>query len=87
MTRLGRERGWPPVTRAHFDALLGRNGALLIGSPEQVAEKICITAKPLETSRESLFKWMWPIRRKRSFCAPSNCSEQKLRLCYAAKID
>src|SRR6476659_3990396 len=34
------ERGWPPVTRAHFDALLGPTGALLVGDPETVAEKI-----------------------------------------------
>jgi alkanesulfonate monooxygenase SsuD/methylene tetrahydromethanopterin reductase-like flavin-dependent oxidoreductase (luciferase family) len=39
-TRIGRERGWPPVTRAHFDAQNGRRGALLAGSPEEVAEKI-----------------------------------------------
>lgn len=37
---IGRERGWPPVTRAHFDALLGRHGALLVGNPDEVAEKI-----------------------------------------------
>jgi alkanesulfonate monooxygenase SsuD/methylene tetrahydromethanopterin reductase-like flavin-dependent oxidoreductase (luciferase family) len=40
MTEVGRERGWPPMTRAHFDAQLGRHGALLVGSPELVAEKI-----------------------------------------------
>ncbi len=39
-TRIGRERGWPPVTRAHFDAQQGPKGALLVGSPEEVAEKI-----------------------------------------------
>lgn len=39
-TEIGRERGWPPVTRAHFDALLGAGGALLVGAPEGVAEKI-----------------------------------------------
>src|SRR5467141_2510982 len=39
-TEIGRERGWPPVTRAHFDALLGPTGALLVGDPETVAEKI-----------------------------------------------
>ena len=37
---IGGERGWPPVTRAHFDALLGPTGALLVGDPETVAEKI-----------------------------------------------
>ena len=39
-TDVGKERGWPPVTRAAFDAQLGPNGALLVGSPEQVVEKI-----------------------------------------------
>ncbi len=39
-TKIGRERGWPPVTRAHFDALLGPTGALLVGSPETVVEKV-----------------------------------------------
>lgn len=39
-TRIGKERGWPPVTRAHFDAQNGRRGALLVGGPEEVAEKI-----------------------------------------------
>jgi probable LLM family oxidoreductase len=39
-TEIGRERGWPPVYRAHFDALRGRTGALFIGDAETVAEKI-----------------------------------------------
>lgn len=39
-TRIGRERGWPPVTRPHFDALLRPTGALLVGSPDEVARKI-----------------------------------------------
>lgn len=39
-TQIGRERGWPPVTRAHFDAVRGPHGALLVGSPDEVAEKI-----------------------------------------------
>ena len=39
-TRIGKERGWPPVTRAHFDAQTGPFGALVIGNPEEVAEKI-----------------------------------------------
>jgi probable LLM family oxidoreductase len=40
VTDVGKERGWPPVTRASFDAQRGLHGALLIGSPEEVAEKI-----------------------------------------------
>jgi len=39
-TQIGRERGWPPTTRAHFDAGRGPLGALLVGEPEAVAEKI-----------------------------------------------
>jgi probable LLM family oxidoreductase len=40
MTKLGRERGWPPVTRPGFDVQSGPKGALLVGGPEEVAEKI-----------------------------------------------
>jgi alkanesulfonate monooxygenase SsuD/methylene tetrahydromethanopterin reductase-like flavin-dependent oxidoreductase (luciferase family) len=39
-TQIGRERGWPPTTRAQFDAGRGPAGALLVGEPEAVAEKI-----------------------------------------------
>ena len=39
-SEIGKERGWPPVTRAQFDTLLGPAGALLVGQPEIVAEKI-----------------------------------------------
>jgi probable LLM family oxidoreductase len=39
-TTIGRERGWPPVTRPHFDAQAGPLGALLVGGPEDVAEKM-----------------------------------------------
>ncbi|MGE3831525.1 MAG: LLM class flavin-dependent oxidoreductase [Parvibaculaceae bacterium] len=40
MSRIGRERGWPPVTRAQFDASCGPRGHLLVGSPDEVADKI-----------------------------------------------
>jgi probable LLM family oxidoreductase len=46
-TRIGRERGWPPVTRAHFYAQTGPSGALVVGSPEDVAEKILRHSKAL----------------------------------------
>lgn len=39
-TTIGKERGWPPVTRAHFNAAAGPLGALIVGGPEDVAEKI-----------------------------------------------
>jgi probable LLM family oxidoreductase len=39
-TSIGKERGWPPVTRAQFDALRGPTGALLIGDSETVTQKL-----------------------------------------------
>ncbi|CAN5402262.1 LLM class flavin-dependent oxidoreductase [soil metagenome] len=40
MDRIGRERGWPPMTRAGFDASRTRRGANFVGSPQEVIEKI-----------------------------------------------
>lgn len=46
-TKAGRERGWPPVTRTGFDALIAPKGVLVVGSPEQVAEKLVRHSKAL----------------------------------------
>jgi alkanesulfonate monooxygenase SsuD/methylene tetrahydromethanopterin reductase-like flavin-dependent oxidoreductase (luciferase family) len=40
VNEIGKERGWSPMTRRDFDAQLGPEGALLIGSPEEVADKL-----------------------------------------------
>jgi alkanesulfonate monooxygenase SsuD/methylene tetrahydromethanopterin reductase-like flavin-dependent oxidoreductase (luciferase family) len=40
MNRIGRERGWPPITRQQFEAGRSPQGHLLVGNSEQVAEKI-----------------------------------------------
>jgi len=40
LTRAGRERGWGPATRARFDAEVGSHGALIVGGPDEVIEKI-----------------------------------------------
>ena len=40
MNEIGKERGWSPITRRDFEVQLGPNGALLIGNPEEVTEKI-----------------------------------------------
>lgn len=48
--RIGRERGWPPTTRAHFDHEADQ-GSLYVGSPETVARKIATTVKTLGLSR------------------------------------
>ena len=46
-TKIGKERGWPPTTRAHFDALRGPTGALLVGDAETVAEKVLRVSEAL----------------------------------------
>ena len=40
MTRIGMERGWPPTTRMQFDAQRSLRGALLVGDPQEMIEKI-----------------------------------------------
>ena len=47
MTEIGKERGWPKMTRASFDAQRGPQGALLVGDPDEVAEKIIRHSKSL----------------------------------------
>ena len=39
-TRIGKERGWPPTRREHFNSQIGPTGALLVGHWEEVVEKI-----------------------------------------------
>ena len=47
MTEIGKERGWPKMTRGHFDAQLGAQGALIIGDPDEVTQKIIRHSKSL----------------------------------------
>jgi probable LLM family oxidoreductase len=51
MSRIGAERGWPPVSRDHFEREAGADGALYAGAPETVARKIVDTVKLLGLSR------------------------------------
>ena len=46
-TRIGRERGWPPVTRGQFDALRSPTGALMVGDAETVAAKVLAMSESL----------------------------------------
>lgn len=48
--RIGAERGWPPLTRAHFESEIA-HGSLYCGSPETVARKIVASVKALGISR------------------------------------
>jgi probable LLM family oxidoreductase len=40
MTQIGRERGWPPMTRERYETLRSPSGSLLVGSPQEVIEKM-----------------------------------------------
>jgi probable LLM family oxidoreductase len=40
MTKIGKERGWPAMTRSRFEAQMGPQGALLVGGPEEIKAKI-----------------------------------------------
>ena len=40
MNRIGRERGWPPMSRRQFEMGRSPRGALVVGSPEEVVQKI-----------------------------------------------
>jgi probable LLM family oxidoreductase len=53
ITRIGRERGWPPLTRDRYDAEID-HGALYVGSPETVARKIARTVSVLNVDRFDL---------------------------------
>jgi probable LLM family oxidoreductase len=51
MNRIGRERGWPPSGRPEYEALRSPRGALAVGSPEQVAEKILFEHELFDNDR------------------------------------
>lgn len=53
ITRIGRERGWPPLTRERYEAEV-EHGALHVGSPETVAKKIARTVQTLNVDRFDL---------------------------------
>lgn len=46
-TRIGKERGWAPIRREHFDDQMGPRGSMLIGNPEEVAAKILLHSQAL----------------------------------------
>jgi probable LLM family oxidoreductase len=51
MTKIGRERGWPPMTREQFDAARSLRGANFVGSPQEVVEKILFQHEIFEHDR------------------------------------
>lgn len=52
--RIGRTRGWPPLTRAQFEHEASMDGALFAGSPETVAQKMARSIHGLGVSRFDL---------------------------------
>lgn len=58
--RIGRERGWPPVTKDRYLAEV-EEGALYVGSPETVARKIADTVKALGLQRFDLKYTTGPV--------------------------
>src|SRR5690606_19110219 len=54
MARIGRERGWTPISRAQFDQATGPNGALMVGAPATVAAKVVRVASELGLARFDL---------------------------------
>ena len=54
VSRIGRERGWPPPTRIEFDRSTGPSGSLYVGSPDTVATKIASTIQTLGLTRFTL---------------------------------
>jgi alkanesulfonate monooxygenase SsuD/methylene tetrahydromethanopterin reductase-like flavin-dependent oxidoreductase (luciferase family) len=51
MTRLGRERGWSAMTRDQFEAMRQRQGSLLVGSPDEVIDKILYEQELFKNTR------------------------------------
>jgi len=54
INKIGRERGWGPITRAQYELTAGPNGALMVGSPDTVAQKIIRSVEGLGLSRFTL---------------------------------
>jgi hypothetical protein len=46
-TEIGKERGWPPITRRQFEALPEPDGALFVGNPRSVADKFLFAKETL----------------------------------------
>lgn len=51
MTRIGRERGWSPMTREQFEYMRSPQGSLMVGSAQEVADKIIAEHKMFSNTR------------------------------------
>ncbi len=64
MTRIGQERGWPPTTRQQFEAARSRRGALLVGSPQEVIDKLLFQYEIFRNDRFLVQMSVGPIPHK-----------------------
>jgi alkanesulfonate monooxygenase SsuD/methylene tetrahydromethanopterin reductase-like flavin-dependent oxidoreductase (luciferase family) len=62
MRKIGLERGWAPPTRAQYDLLRGPRGALLVGDPKTVAEKILFQCEIFRNTRYLIYLMGMPHR-------------------------
>jgi alkanesulfonate monooxygenase SsuD/methylene tetrahydromethanopterin reductase-like flavin-dependent oxidoreductase (luciferase family) len=69
MTRIGRERGWPPTTRSQLEAETRLHGALVLGSPDEVIEKILYQHELFEHDRTLIQLTVGPLPRDKVFRA------------------
>ncbi|MGC4043242.1 MAG: LLM class flavin-dependent oxidoreductase [Armatimonas sp.] len=76
INRIGKERGWPPTTRAQFEREI-EGGSLYVGSPETVARKIATTAKALGISRFDMKYSAGPLAHPLGCCAVSSSMESR----------
>lgn len=51
MSRIGIERGWPPIDRSHYEDLRAPHGSLFVGSPQQIIDKILYEYELFKHSR------------------------------------
>ena len=61
MSRIGRERGWPPQSRAHFEADAELEGALVLGSPQEVIDKVLYQHELFGHDRHTIQLTVGPI--------------------------
>ena len=81
MNRIGRERGWGPTSRAHFDQSRGPRGALFVGDPETVAEKIVAQHKLFGNDRFLLQMAIGPMPHDKMMEASSSTAPRSRRSC------
>src|SRR5690606_22647350 len=51
MTQLGKERGWSPMDREHYDLMREPDGSLVVGSPQEVSDKLLYAYEVFRNTR------------------------------------